>query len=1072
MKQGGGAIDTALSRLMVSVPSLFETRSSVSFGHSPYGAAAFNPVRPNKAKQGRKTWLTVAAQKLAESTLWKLAIITTAVSCVFADFIAAHASGGAPTALTSSRGSWLTLGAAALLAADGAVTYGVTRELQGFVAGTAYAVDALGSAAPAIMLVYKAVLVDHHAYLHPQIGLEVFQHLQGCFLQRAIVTSLVLQPLALFKILGVFWRRGAIKASQDSTAAQRTSSVFASRIRSMMLTLASLSLFLLGLANWVYAQQSHLVGNREVPTLVGHLGTVAAVTTRKEAASALRAVTEDLRRTPWQVRRHAVVYLELDGHREYLRGDCGAPETCPADASEHHLVVSAGGPRPAAVAFAREPFFLSFARWSAIRKVTLVLTVLAWSFALWYVTDSLVLAPLCALLTDVTHAASQLDEYGFAKSAQSPEEALSLEDALHRVSENVWRAVKKSMRGADVVGRVAREGEDGLTGLGLGEWRELYGSGHRRHGPRRSKHGGGARVSRASGRSSTEGGPGHTVPHLVLTSSNTDVEVVEDPELYADLIGTREWNSLEVPPGLLPKALIIMFARMGLVAPDGAASDMPTEASLQALIELLADQYDEHPYHNWFHAVDVCHSCFQLLLDCERSETIEARTQWTSVEKLCLLVAALSHDLGHVGVTNDFLVQTGHPLAITYNDNSPQENGHCARLFQTMARNAEANVFRNLRAADRVFARETIISLIQATDMKHHFSLTSELETLAEDLARAGSAGNLPEGHRERRLLLRSLLHAADVAYLARAQGCVLEWTSRIVTEFFLQGDKERSAGSQPAAVMDRTKEYVPQGQLGFLDAVIRPYFCALVHVAPWHGWLVDGLRCTYRTWLLVIRQHQAALAGCEDVEATSVARRPAVTPASNGNGAPVSQKRVEVSPIPALARAVAKDFSIHAKEFAETAAYECVAQPLDDDAPDLLALVDQGDAEARRTQEEWSFPEVALPRTPARTPRSSLLPSVSSGPLEGVAAPRESTGDAQNPGQDAVDAVAPWEKSVLRKQALVFLPTSTIPAQVLTMDTNKQYTVMVQRLITTAWRPGAAATPRLPTPRQAAPTA
>lgn len=39
---------------------------------------------------------------------------------------------------------------------------------------------------------------------------------------------------------------------------------------------------------------------------------------------------------------------------------------------------------------------------------------------------------------------------------------------------------------------------------------------------------------------------------------------------------------------------------------------------------------------------------------------------------MSVFIAAIVHDFDHRGVSNDFLVRTHHPLALMYNDSSPQ----------------------------------------------------------------------------------------------------------------------------------------------------------------------------------------------------------------------------------------------------------------------------------------------------------------------------------------------------------------------------------------------------------------
>ena len=52
----------------------------------------------------------------------------------------------------------------------------------------------------------------------------------------------------------------------------------------------------------------------------------------------------------------------------------------------------------------------------------------------------------------------------------------------------------------------------------------------------------------------------------------------------------------------------------------------------------------------------------------------------TKTEFLGALLAAYGHDVGHPGVNNPFLVQTGCDIALLHNDHSPLENMHSAIL--------------------------------------------------------------------------------------------------------------------------------------------------------------------------------------------------------------------------------------------------------------------------------------------------------------------------------------------------------------------------------------------------------
>merc|ERR1712232_326370 len=82
------------------------------------------------------------------------------------------------------------------------------------------------------------------------------------------------------------------------------------------------------------------------------------------------------------------------------------------------------------------------------------------------------------------------------------------------------------------------------------------------------------------------------------------------------------------------------------------------------------------------------------------------------------------HDVGHPGVNNPFLVETSHELAIRYNDNSPLENMHCAKLFE-IANQQKTAVFADLDKVQYKEVRKVCIEAILHTDNMHHFTMVS-----------------------------------------------------------------------------------------------------------------------------------------------------------------------------------------------------------------------------------------------------------------------------------------------------------------------------------------------------------
>ena len=85
--------------------------------------------------------------------------------------------------------------------------------------------------------------------------------------------------------------------------------------------------------------------------------------------------------------------------------------------------------------------------------------------------------------------------------------------------------------------------------------------------------------------------------------------------------------------------------------------------------------------------------------------------QFSNLEVFSVLVAALSHDVGHPGVNNIFLIKAKAELALRHNDQSPLENMHCSLLYEILGKK-ESNIFAGFTEAQWRESRKIILTTI------------------------------------------------------------------------------------------------------------------------------------------------------------------------------------------------------------------------------------------------------------------------------------------------------------------------------------------------------------------------
>merc|ERR1712176_1334888 len=202
----------------------------------------------------------------------------------------------------------------------------------------------------------------------------------------------------------------------------------------------------------------------------------------------------------------------------------------------------------------------------------------------------------------------------------------------------------------------------------------------------------------------------------MLLASN---EMAESAGLSVDLLNSWNLNPLELDQTCNHAAAMYFLGFHS----HGVYFDPAIMSKFLETVE--AGYLTKCAYHTWFHAIDVTHGVYRFLrLWC-------GDVYLSTTERCALLISAVGHDTGHPGLNNLFLVETSHELALLYNDMSPLENMHSAKLFELLSQ-PECNVFGMFPRQQLQELRNICISVILHTDNTKHFAMIKEVQMLYE----------------------------------------------------------------------------------------------------------------------------------------------------------------------------------------------------------------------------------------------------------------------------------------------------------------------------------------------------
>ncbi|OHS96158.1 3'5'-cyclic nucleotide phosphodiesterase family protein [Tritrichomonas foetus] len=253
-----------------------------------------------------------------------------------------------------------------------------------------------------------------------------------------------------------------------------------------------------------------------------------------------------------------------------------------------------------------------------------------------------------------------------------------------------------------------------------------------------------------------------------------------------------------------------LFVRSGISTRAGIDS-----SRLLRFLVILRRHYNDVPYHNWFHALDVTQFVYSVI--CKAN----LRKYLPDIEIFGLLFSAICHDTDHNGMNNTFHRNAKTTLAHLAPNLPPLEHHHSC-----ISMDLSNDLFMTLDADVKLELSHFIVNCIMATDMEKHKIFLTEFQEIQN--------GFISEKAEHRQLLAQIILKAADLSNTVRDFDEAIRMTKKLSNECYRQGDREVELGLPISPMCDR-KDTTPMccGQIGFYKFVAGPLMNELHQFFP-----------------------------------------------------------------------------------------------------------------------------------------------------------------------------------------------------------------------------------------------
>ena len=164
--------------------------------------------------------------------------------------------------------------------------------------------------------------------------------------------------------------------------------------------------------------------------------------------------------------------------------------------------------------------------------------------------------------------------------------------------------------------------------------------------------------------------------------------------------------------------------------------------------------------------------------------------------------------------------------------------------------------------------------MVLATDMTKHFADISKLKSRIQATGKERNKINKLiceilfamigldfeiEG-KDKKLFMESIIHSSDVSNPIRPWKVCFQWTTKVMAEFWAQGDQEKQLNLPVTYLCDRCETNTAKSQQGFIDFIVKPLFELMANVIPELSIFMVGFENNKEKWAELISKYDSEL--------------------------------------------------------------------------------------------------------------------------------------------------------------------------------------------------------------------